>query len=108
MKISNSSLSIRSKMTLILDTGQLMMESGAGSKRIVRDMLRTAACLGIYWEDVQIHITYSTIMVKNRNFLKHSSAAANEIASAASLSVITLYGSTLRPISSARRNTEKS
>lgn len=52
MKISNSSLSIRSKMTLILDTGQLMMESGAGSKRIVRDMLRTAACLGIYWEDV--------------------------------------------------------
>ena len=57
MKISNSSLSIRSKMTLILDTGQLMMESGAGSKRIVRDMLRTAACLGIYWEDVQIHIT---------------------------------------------------
>lgn len=63
MKISNSSLSIRSKMTLILDTGQLMMESGAGSKRIVRDMLRTAACLGIYWEDVQIHITYSTIMI---------------------------------------------
>ncbi|HAQ45152.1 MAG TPA: hypothetical protein DCQ81_03535, partial [Dialister sp.] len=63
MKISNSSLSIRSKMMLILDTGQLMMESGAGSKRIVRDMLRTAACLGIYWEDVQIHITYSTIMI---------------------------------------------
>lgn len=32
MKISNSSLSIRSKMTLILDTGQLMMESGAGEQ----------------------------------------------------------------------------
>ena len=31
MKISNSSLSIRSKMKLILDTGQLMMESGAGA-----------------------------------------------------------------------------
>lgn len=63
MSISNSSLSIRDKMKLILDTGQLMMESGAGSKRIVRDMLRAAACLGIYWEDVQIHITYSTIMI---------------------------------------------
>ena len=61
--ISRSSLSIRDKMKLILDTGQLMMESGAGSKRIVRDMLRSAACLGIYWEDVQIHITYSTIMI---------------------------------------------
>ena len=58
-----NTLSIREKMKLILDTGQLMMESGSGSKRIVRDMLQTAAYLGIYWEDVQIHITYSTIMI---------------------------------------------
>ena len=57
MSISNSSLSIRDKMKLILDTGQLMMESGAGSKRIVRDMLRDAEWLGILWEDVEIHIT---------------------------------------------------
>lgn len=58
-----NTLTIRDKMKLILDTGQMMMESGAGSKRIVRDMLQTAAYLGIYWEDVQIHITYSTIMI---------------------------------------------
>lgn len=58
-----NTLSIRDKMKLILDTGQMMMENGAGSKRIVRDMLQTAAYLGIYWEDVQIHITYSTIMI---------------------------------------------
>lgn len=58
-----NTLSIRDKMKLILDTGQLMMENGSGSKRIVRDMLQTAAYLGIYWEDVQIHLTYSTIMI---------------------------------------------
>ena len=46
-------------MQLILDIGQLMMENGASSKRVVRDMLRAAAYLGIYWENVQIHITYS-------------------------------------------------
>lgn len=56
-------LSLRDKLSLILDVGQLMMENGADSKRIVRDMLRCAAYLGIYWEDVQIHIAYSTIMV---------------------------------------------
>lgn len=50
-------------MKLILDTGQLLMENGSGSKRIVRDMLETAAYLGIYWQDVQIHLTYSTIMI---------------------------------------------
>lgn len=50
-------------MQLILDIGQLMMENGASSKRVVRDMLRAAAYLGIYWENVQIHITYSTIMI---------------------------------------------
>lgn len=82
MKISNSSLSIRSKMTLILDTGQLMMESGAGSKRIVRDMLRTAACLGIYWEDVQIHITYSTIMIMSMMGKRHIRCSANATAMA--------------------------
>lgn len=29
-------------MQLILDIGQLMMENGASSKRVVRDMLRAA------------------------------------------------------------------
>lgn len=56
-------LSTREKIKLILDVGQLMMENGADSKQIVRDMLRCAAYLGIYWEQVQIHITYFTIMI---------------------------------------------
>lgn len=61
--IDRNNLTIRDKMKLILDTGQLLMENGSGSKRIVRDMLETAAYLGIYWQDVQIHLTYSTIMI---------------------------------------------
>lgn len=56
-------LSTREKIKLILDIGQLMMENGADSKQIVRDMLRCAAYLGIYWEQIQIHITYFTIMI---------------------------------------------
>jgi uncharacterized membrane protein YjjP (DUF1212 family) len=62
-KSDKAELTVRDKMQLILDIGQLMMENGASSKRVVRDMLRAAAYLGIYWENVQIHITYSTIMI---------------------------------------------
>lgn len=54
---------MRDKMRLILDTGQLMMESGADTKRTVRDMLRTAANLGIHWSQVQLHMAYTTIMM---------------------------------------------
>lgn len=71
METMESSLSIRDKMKLILDTGQLLMESGAGTKRIIKDMLRSAAYLGIYWEDMQIHIAYSTIMI-NVDYENHT------------------------------------
>lgn len=37
---------IKEKMEMILDVGQLLMESGDDSKSIVRDMLRAAAYLG--------------------------------------------------------------
>lgn len=56
-------LSVKDKMSLILDVGQLMMENGSESTRLVRDMLRTAAYFGIYWEQIQLHITYTTIMM---------------------------------------------
>ena len=54
---------MRDKMRLILDTGQLMMQSGADTERVVRYMLRAAAYLGIYWNKIQLHLTYSTIML---------------------------------------------
>ncbi len=60
---NTNSLTLREKMKLILDTGQLMLENGSSTKRVIRDMLRTAAYLGIYWQDVLIHTTYSTIMI---------------------------------------------
>lgn len=50
---------MRDKMRLILDTGQLMMQSGADTERVVRYMLRAAAYLGIYWNKIQLHRTYS-------------------------------------------------
>lgn len=64
-------------MQLILDIGQLMMENGASSKRVVRDMLRAAAYLGIYWENVQIHITYSTIMIMWTTASRRKPCSAN-------------------------------
>lgn len=54
---------LKDKMELILDIGQLMMESGGDSKSIVRDMLRAAAYLGLYWKYINFHMTYTTIMV---------------------------------------------
>ena len=46
-KSDKAELTVRDKMQLILDIGQLMMEKGASSKRVVRDMLRAAAYLGL-------------------------------------------------------------
>lgn len=54
---------IKEKLELMLDIGQLMMESGSDSKSIVRDMLRAAAYLGLHWKHINFHITYTTIMV---------------------------------------------
>lgn len=53
---------IKEKMEMILDVGQLLMESGADSKSIVRDMLRAAAYLGLHWKHLNFHMTYTTIM----------------------------------------------
>lgn len=61
--VANESLSMRDKMHLILDIGQLLMENGAGSTRIVRDMYRSAAYWGIRWEGIQLHVMYTTIMM---------------------------------------------
>ncbi len=56
-------LTLHGKINLLLDIGQLLMESGSGSRRLVESMLAAARYLDIRREDIQIHITYSTIMV---------------------------------------------
>lgn len=58
---------IKEKLELMLDIGQLMMESGSDSKSIVRDMLRAAAYLGLHWKHINFHMTYTTIMVNYDN-----------------------------------------
>ena len=51
------------KMKLLLDIGQTLMESGADCARIIRDMRRAAAHLRIPGEQIQSHVTYTTLML---------------------------------------------
>ncbi len=51
------------KMHLLLQTGQMLMESGADTNRIVRDMKRVAAYMGIPKRKIHLHIMYTTIML---------------------------------------------
>lgn len=51
------------KLHLLLSTGQLLMSSGADTSRIVRDMTRVAAYMGIPWNMIHLHITYTTLML---------------------------------------------
>ena len=51
------------KMAILLDIGQALMESGADCTRIIRDMRRTAAHLRIPSDQLQSHVTYTTLML---------------------------------------------
>ena len=51
------------KMKLLLDIGQTLMESGADCARIIRDMKRAAVHLRIPAENIQSHVTYTTLML---------------------------------------------
>ncbi|MCD8256527.1 MAG: threonine/serine exporter family protein, partial [Oscillospiraceae bacterium] len=51
------------KMQVLLATGQLLMESGANTNRIYRDMLRTAKYMGIPERKFHLHIMYTTLML---------------------------------------------
>ena len=51
------------KMKLLLDIGQALMENGADCARVVRDMKRAAVHLRIPAENIQSHITYTTLML---------------------------------------------
>lgn len=54
---------IGKKAELILTVGQLLMENGADTSQIVRDMKRVAAYMGIPAEKFHLHIMYTTLML---------------------------------------------
>ena len=54
---------LRRKLDLLLRTGKILVESSADTSRIMRNMKRTAAYLGLPEEDLHIHITYNMLMV---------------------------------------------
>ncbi len=51
------------KIDLLLRTGQLLVESSADTNRIMRDMKRTAAYLGIPEKWLHIHISFTMLLV---------------------------------------------
>ena len=51
------------KIHLILLTGQLLMENGADTNRIVRDLKRIAAYMCIPDDNLRLHIMYNTLIV---------------------------------------------
>ena len=54
---------IGQKAELILTVGQLLMENGADTPQIVRDMKRVAAYMGISADKFHLHIMYTTLML---------------------------------------------
>lgn len=58
---------LRRKIDLLVRTGCILMESLADTSRIMRNMKRAAAYLGLPEENVHIHVTYNMIMVNLSN-----------------------------------------
>lgn len=56
-------LLLRRKLNLLLKTGQILVESSADTNRIMRNMKRVAAYLGIPEEKLHIHISYTMLLV---------------------------------------------
>lgn len=54
---------IRHKLDLLLRTGQLLVESAADINRIMRNMKRTAAFLGLPEEHLHIYVQFNMLMV---------------------------------------------
>lgn len=54
---------IGQKAELILTVGQLLMENGADTPQIVRNMKRVAAYMGIPADKFHLHIMYTTLML---------------------------------------------
>lgn len=61
-KIENERL-LRRKLDLLLKTGQLLVESAADTNRIIRNMNRVAAFLGLPEEHLHIYVQFNMLMV---------------------------------------------
>ena len=59
----DSNKALNHKMKILLDIGQTLMENGADCARIIRDMRRAAVQLRIPAEQIQSHVTYTTLML---------------------------------------------
>lgn len=68
---TNAEQVLRHKLDLLLRTGQLLMESAADTNRIMSNMKRTAAYLGLPEEHLHIFINYNMLMV-NLSDAEHS------------------------------------
>lgn len=62
-RLESQELLLRRKLDLLLRTGQLLVESAADTNRIVRNMNRVAAFLGIPEEKLHIDVSYTMLMV---------------------------------------------
>ena len=65
---------LRRKLDLLLRTGKILVESAADTNRIVRNMNRVAAYLGLPEENLHIDVTY-TMLVVNRILIPNSRSA---------------------------------
>ena len=59
----DSNKMLNHKIKILLDIGQTLMENGADCARIVRDMRRAAVHLRIPADQIQSHVTYTTLML---------------------------------------------
>ena len=54
---------LRRKLDLLLKTGQLLVESAADTNRIIRNMNRVAAFLGLPEEHLHVYVQFNMLMV---------------------------------------------
>ena len=57
---------LRRKLDLLLRTGQLLVESAADTNRVVRNLNRVAAYLGLPEEKLHIDVSYTMLVVNVR------------------------------------------
>ena len=61
--LENPFIHIHRKLDVLLNIGKLLMECGADTNRIIEEMLKAATFMGIPHNYLNIHISYTTIMV---------------------------------------------
>ena len=61
--LENPFIHIHRKLDVLLNIGKLLMECGADTNRIIEEMLKAATFMGIPHHYLNIHISYTTIMV---------------------------------------------